>query len=46
MLTFTFFMSQLEAVVVPKMEKRLKHYGFKKEDIVYLFDNASKSIIF
>jgi hypothetical protein len=43
MLTFTNFMSNLEAIVAPKMEKRLSVYGFKREEIVYLFDNASTS---
>ena len=41
MLTFTYFMSELEKVVVPKMEKRLKKEGFKANDIVYLYDNAA-----
>ena len=42
MLTFTLFMSNLEKVVIPKMKDRLKEYGFKHEDIFYLYDNASK----
>lgn len=46
MLTFTYFMTNLEKVVVPKMEKRLKHKGFKADQIVYLYDNASRTLFF
>ena len=42
MLTFTYFMSKLERIVLPKMKFRLSSKGFKPEDMVYLFDNASK----
>lgn len=41
MLIFTNFMSRLEKKVIPKMEKRLAKDGFKKEEIVYIYDNAA-----
>ena len=44
MLTFTNFMSKLEAIVGPKFEKRLSHFRFKREEIVYLYDNAGTSL--
>jgi len=31
MLTFVHFMNELEKIIIPKMEKRLKKYNFKKE---------------
>jgi len=46
MLTFTLFMSNLEKVVIPKMEKRLGHLNFTKDEIVYLYDNAGKDLTF
>jgi len=44
MLTFTNFMSKLEAIVGPKLEERLSRFGFKREEIVYLYDNAGTSL--
>ena len=42
MLIFTQFMNELEKILIPKMEKRLKRLNFKHKDVVYLFDNACK----
>ena len=46
MLTFTNFMSKLEAIVGPKLEERLSRFRFKREEIVYLYDNAGTSLFF
>ncbi len=45
MLTFTYFMYNLEKVVVPKMKVRLGYLEFKHDDIVYLYDNASNFLM-
>ena len=37
-------MSKLEAIVGPKLEERLSRFGFKREEIVYLYDNAGTSL--
>ena len=44
MLTFTYFMYNLEKEVLPKMEERLKDQGFVRDEIVYLYDNAAAHV--